>query len=131
MCTTVCYQSMRLESQVDRWYIQFGVTTVDFFRPHPLCRYTDLTHGQGRHNVSWRPGYTVFAAPPTTFFGKILLFWKKKSSCRPTETKIYIILFYFSEIKKSSALLAPPPHVQRPGYQPNPPPHRDATAHGH
>ena len=97
MCTTVCYQSMRLESQVDRWYIQFGVTTVDFFRPHPLCRYTDLTHGQGRHNVSWRPGYTVFAAPPTTFFGKILLFWKKRVAV--DRLRLRFILFYFIFLK--------------------------------
>ena len=91
MCTTVCYQSMRLESQVDRWYIQFGVTTVDFFRPHPLCRYTDLTHGQGRHNVSWRPGYTVFAAPPQCGDPA----GKAKLSCSTFWEKFFILERFF------------------------------------
>ena len=83
------------------------------------------------------PGvHGFFAAPPppqrgafagkarTTFLGNFCFFGgdflEKRSGCRPAdsltkETNIYFILIYFSEIKKSSALLAPLPHVQRPG----------------
>ena len=70
------------------------------------------------------PGvHGFFAAPPpptktfwTTFLGNFCFFGgdflEKKSGCRPAdsltkETNIYFILIYFSEIKKSSALLAP------------------------